>query len=109
MMRKRKAIALYLSYVVILSLLIFGGITIVRGINSLNFARRSRSTQQALYLSEAAIRAVGYNLSQAIANFEDETTNSVLADTARDVATLPYWAPPSDFYPADLPLLTPAV
>jgi hypothetical protein len=100
-MQKHKAIALYLSYVAVLAFLAFGSITLVRGINSLGAARRNRASQQALYLSEAAIRTVSYNLSQSVANTDNEAAIPMLTTTPRALSTLTQWTPPAGFFPAD--------
>jgi len=99
--RKRKAIALYLGYTIILTLLVFGGITVAQGINSLNLSRRNRLSAEALYISEGALHAVEYNLASAIANFENDATNTVLAAAPRALSTLTYWAPPASLTPTD--------
>jgi hypothetical protein len=98
---KKNAIALYLGYTIILTLLIFGGITIAQGINNLNLSRRNRTSTTALYAGEGALRAVDYNLAQSIANFETEATGSVLAATPKAISTLPYWKPPAGVLPSD--------
>jgi len=99
--RNRKSIALYLGYTVILTLLVFGAITIAQGINSLNLSRRSRISTEALYAGEGALHAVAYNLAREIANFETEATGSVLTAAPKALSTLPYWAPPGNVLPAD--------
>jgi len=100
-MQKRKGIVLYLSYAVILSFLTFGSITIIRGINNLNITRRNRAAQQALYLSEAAMHTVSYNLAQSVANFNDETSSPILTSSPLSLSTLPTWYPPDTFIPSD--------
>lgn len=99
--RNRKAIALYLGYTVILTLLIFGGITVAQGISNLNLSRRNRLSTEAIYACEGALRAVDYNLAQSIANFENEATGSTLTATPKTLATLKYWTPPAGVLPSD--------
>jgi len=99
--KKRNAIALYLGYTIILTLLVFGGITIAQGISNLNLSRRARLSATALYAGEGALRAVDYNLAQSIANFENEATGSVLAAAPKALSTLPYWKPPAGVLPSD--------
>ena len=96
---------MYLGYTVILTLLVFGGITVAQGISGLNLSRRNRISAEALYIGEGALHAVEYNLASAIANFENDATNTVLAPPPpaplKTLSALPYWKPPASLTPAD--------
>ena len=73
---KRKAMVLILSFFIIVILIISGGAAIWKGIYERNTTIRNRLETEALYLAEAAVEQVSYNLAYKVANYVAEPTGS---------------------------------